>query len=66
MGFKSIAVNHFDRSFKQSSDVVLERDVIEYRHAGRRIDFDQNIYITVRPIVSARNRPEKRRMTDAP
>jgi len=65
MGFKSIAVDHVDRSFKQSSDVVLERDVIEYRYARRGIDFHQNIDIAVGPIVSARNRPEKRRMTDA-
>jgi len=65
MGFQRLAVDHVDRSFKQSGYVVLERDVIENRYTRCGIDFHQDIDIAVGSIVSASNRAKKRRVTDA-
>ena len=58
MRLERLATYNVHRSFKQPGDIFLKTHIIEHCDMGLRLDFDNDVEITVRPILAASNRAE--------
>src|SRR5258705_4647414 len=66
MRLQSIAIDHINRPIEQAGNVVLQPYVIEESDMSLGINIDDNVEITIRPAIAARNRAENGGVTDSP
>jgi hypothetical protein len=52
------AVDNVNRPLEETGDILFEADVIVDRPFGPGLKFHQNVEVTIRPVVAARNRAE--------
>ena len=65
MGLQSIAIDHINRPIEQAGNVVFQPDIIEESDMSLGINIDDDVEITIRPTIAARNRAENGGVTDS-
>ena len=66
MWLQCLPIDDIHRPVEEFGNVTLHADIIEDRDAAIRIEFNQNINVTVRPRLAARHRAKQRGAMHAP
>src|SRR5437764_1271901 len=65
IGLQSLTAHHVHWSLEQARNVFFQADIIEHCHAHLGIKIDDNIEVTVGPVLATRRRAEHGGVVDA-